>query len=72
MAVQYSVELLMNQERVFENQTFLDYISDHKQRGWSEELQRWPCLANDLAINLNFENNAVLTTEYDPGLDTLH
>ena len=52
--VQYSVEVLMNREKVFEDKAFLNYVAVHKSRGWSEELARWPCLAKDLAINLSF------------------
>jgi hypothetical protein len=54
MAVQYSVELLMNQDKVFSTKQFQQYAEEHRHRGWAEELERWPCLAGDLAINLNF------------------
>ena len=54
MAVLYSVELLMNQERFFASAQFQQYIDEHRNRGWAEELERWPCLAGDLAINLQF------------------
>ena len=54
LAVQYSVESLMTKERVFSQGLFLKYVEEHKHRGWSEELRRWPCLAKDLAIDLSF------------------
>lgn len=54
MAVQFSVEMLMNSEQVFDNRPFKDYVEDHRLRGWSEELERWPCLAEDLSIHLRF------------------
>lgn len=54
--VQYSVEILMNREKVFQDRAFLDYIEDHRERGWSEELARWPCLAKDLDITLSFNS----------------
>ncbi|TQV70708.1 hypothetical protein FKG94_20470 [Exilibacterium tricleocarpae] len=52
--VQYSVEVLMNKEKVFEDKAFRAYVDIHQSRGWSEELARWPCLAKDLSINLSF------------------
>jgi len=55
LAVQYSLELLMaKEEQVFNSPDFLRYAEQRKARGWSEELSRWPCLASDLAIQLNF------------------
>jgi hypothetical protein len=56
MAVHYSVESLMPKEKVFQSDNFLAYINEHKKRGWSSELERWPCLANDLSITLRFED----------------
>ncbi len=54
--VQYSVEHCMNKEKVFENAAFQTYLDEHKQRGWQQELQEWPCLAQDLKISLNFSD----------------
>lgn len=50
-AVLFSAELLLNEHR-FEGPNFDRYIERHKQQGWSEELQRWPCLATKLEIDL--------------------
>lgn len=55
-AVLFSAELLLNQYS-FAGESFKHYISLHKSRGWSQELQRWPCLTEDLAIVLDFSNN---------------
>ncbi len=55
-AVLFSAELLLNQYS-FGGKDFQDYISTHKRRGWSQELQRWPCLAEDLAIVLDFSSD---------------
>ncbi len=56
LAVHYSVESLMPKEKVFQSEVFQSYIDEHKKRGWSSELERWPCLANDLSITLRFED----------------
>lgn len=52
-AVLFSAELLLN-EYPFEGPAFQRYIDRHKRQGWSEELERWPCLANNLEIDLRF------------------
>lgn len=52
-AVLFSAELLLNQYS-FAGESFQHYIALHKSRGWSQELQRWPCLTEDLAIVLDF------------------
>ena len=53
-AVLFSAELLLN-EHGFEGTNFTDYINTHRDRGWSEELEKWPCLVDDLAISVEFE-----------------
>jgi hypothetical protein len=55
-AVLFSAELLLNQYS-FAGESFKHYIALHKSRGWSQELTRWPCLTEDLAIVLDFSNN---------------
>ena len=45
---------MAKEEQVFNSPDFLRYAEQRKARGWSEELSRWPCLASDLAIQLNF------------------
>lgn len=54
-AVLFSAELLLN-EHPFEGDNFERYIEQHKSRGWSKELSRWPCLATDLEIDLRFSS----------------
>lgn len=56
LAVHYSIESLMPKEDLFQSDVFLSYIEEHKKRGWAGELERWPCLANDLSISLRFED----------------
>lgn len=53
-AVLFSAELLLN-EYGFSGPHFQQYIARHKSRGWSEELKRWPCLTDDLAISVAFD-----------------
>ena len=55
-AVLFSAELLLDQHR-FEGKNFRRYVALHKQRGWSEELNRWPCLAENLDIDVRFGGN---------------
>ena len=52
-AVLFSTELLLNNYS-FSETGFQHFINLHRNRGWSQELQRWPCLTEDLAIVLNF------------------
>ena len=58
LAVQYSVELCMSKEKAFENEAFQAYLEQHRQHGWNEELEAWPCLADDLAISLDFSSQS--------------
>lgn len=51
-AVLFSAELLLN-EHPFDGENFDRYVARHRDRGWSEELNRWPCLAADLDIDLD-------------------
>lgn len=64
-AVHFSVESLMAKGKAFESEAFLAYVSEHKNQGWSKELERWPCLARDLSITLRFENGR----DEDAGVD---
>jgi len=56
-AVQYSVELLLNRDSFFAQAGFQAYMDEHRQRGWSEELTRWPCLADHVDIDLDFSGS---------------
>ncbi len=70
--VQFSVDKLMNQQQLFDNPLFLDYVELHKARGWTSELERWPCLAKDLAIGLNFGIAEGVEHGYLARASTLH
>jgi hypothetical protein len=53
-AVHYHVERSMLRPQVFENAAFKAYIELHKNNDWQHELQHWPCLTDELSINLEF------------------
>ena len=53
-AVLFSAELLLN-EYGFSGANFQRYITQHKNSDWSVELKRWPCLTEDLAIAVKFD-----------------
>lgn len=53
-AVLFSAELLLN-EHDFESANITDYVNAHRDRGWTEELERWPCLVEDLSISVEFD-----------------
>lgn len=55
-AVLFSAELLLDQYS-FSGNKFNQYIALHKDRGWSQELKRWPCLTENLAIVLDFNHS---------------
>jgi uncharacterized membrane protein YkvA (DUF1232 family) len=52
-AVLFSAELLLNEQKL-ESDSIRYYIQTHKSRGWSDEIKRWPCLADELEIRLQF------------------
>lgn len=56
--VHYSLETHMDSESLLNNTAFKKYVSDHKERGWNLEITRWPCLAEDLSISLNFNSGS--------------
>ncbi len=52
-AVLFSAELLLNENKM-ESESIRQYIDMHKTRGWSDEIKRWPCLADTLDIRFEF------------------
>lgn len=52
--VHYATESHMDKEALMDNEAFHRFASERKTRGWQAELDRWPCLAEDLSINLSF------------------
>ncbi len=57
-AVLFSAELLLN-EHDFEGTNIANYVSAHRDRGWTEELERWPCLVEDLSISVEFDTDNI-------------
>lgn len=55
-AVLFSAELLLNQHK-FDGKKFSEYVHTHRTQGWQLELDRWPCLTDDLAISVEFETD---------------
>lgn len=56
-AVLFSAELLLNEHK-FDGKNFSEYVDSHKNHGWHQELERWPCLTDDLAITVEFETDS--------------
>lgn len=54
----YATETHMSRESSMNNAAFHQYVEAHKQHGWKAELDKWPCLAEDLSISLSFEQTA--------------
>ncbi len=53
-AVQFTVERTMAKEHVYDTEAFRAYVEAHKQDGWEEERRNWPCLTEELSIDLQF------------------
>ncbi len=53
-AVHYAIEMHADKETLIENDAFKAYVRDHKQKGWLVELDQWPCLAENLNIDVSF------------------
>lgn len=53
-AVLFSAELLLNEHK-FDGKNFSVYVDTHKNNGWQPELERWPCLTDDLSISVEFD-----------------
>lgn len=53
-AVLLSAELLLN-EQGFEGANIANYVNAHRARGWTDEIEKWPCLVEDLSISVEFE-----------------
>jgi len=51
--VLYAIEQYMDKSEPLDNPTLQRYIETHRKNGWETELKRWPCLAENLSINLS-------------------
>lgn len=52
-AVLFSAELLLSENKL-DSPSIRFYVAQHKDRGWSDEIKRWPCLVDNLEIRLEF------------------
>lgn len=59
-SVLFSAELLLNEHKM-ESESIRQYIDEHKAKGWSDEIKRWPCLADKLDIRFEFPEDSVTT-----------
>lgn len=53
-AIERIVQNAMLKEHVYESREFQSYVARHKNNQWQHEYQHWPCLMDQLAINLQF------------------
>ncbi|MCP3906529.1 MAG: hypothetical protein GY712_00720 [Oceanicoccus sp.] len=53
-AVHYMAERNMLKEHVYETPEFKAYVALHQDNHWEKEQQHWPCLTDELSINLQF------------------
>lgn len=53
-AVHYTVERTTIKEYVYDTPEFKAYIEQHKGNQWEKEHLNWPCLTDQLSINLHF------------------
>ncbi len=51
-AVHYTVERAMMKQHVYNTPAFKAYIEQHKHNDWHKEEKHWPCLTDQLSINL--------------------
>ena len=57
LAVHYTIEALFQTDNFIQDDAFQNYIAERKQKGWGQELDKWPCLAGDSSIELNLESS---------------
>ena len=55
--VHCAADSLLKNQHIFTTSGFKAFARDHSNRGWSEELKRWPCLTQDLEVELNIGGN---------------
>jgi hypothetical protein len=51
-AVHITAESLVTKETYLESSEFKTYIEERKKSGWTDFKEKWPCLTDDLAIDL--------------------
>jgi hypothetical protein len=58
-AVLFSAELLLSENKL-DSPFIHNYVAQHKDRGWSDEIKRWPCLVDNLEIQLEFNEPLIM------------
>lgn len=53
-AVQCAIDSLLIKSHVYDSDTFKTYLNTHRGDHWKKELQKWPCLTDELSIHLRF------------------
>ncbi len=56
LAVHYAIEALFDPASLHRHQSVADYLKTNKGAYWGDTLNRWPCLAGDSAISLEFQS----------------
>lgn len=51
-AVHYAVERVMSNDTIYNSAAFKDYVTTHSNDHWKHQLDEWPCLMDQLSINL--------------------
>lgn len=51
-AVHFTAECFISKDSEFNSEKFKAYVDKHKTKGWTDIVARWPCLTDDLAIDL--------------------
>ena len=55
-AVDYTVQRAMINEHIYQSQAFAQYAENHRGDHWEVERQDWPCLSDNLAVDLELNN----------------
>lgn len=56
-AVEYTVQRSALNAKAYQTKAFKAYVLKHKDNHWEDEQQHWPCLMDNLPINLQFSNS---------------
>lgn len=54
LAVHFSVESLFNSHELTTNPCFVRFVEQYRRQNWQDEKIRWPCLAENAAIGLQY------------------
>lgn len=54
LAVHFAIETMFDNSNLLGSAVLADFVCQHSRSDWEDLLKRWPCLAGDSAITLNF------------------